>query len=191
MRQLMKPFVIVSVLAVALTVIALIFLSRAPSSEKGVILLGNFPDKVCPTAARAVFLSNEKESVGLEADQTIVVDSCRQIDLNNLLRSSKLPIDIIIKLPNALAKQISIHSIDGNYQLSVNYGDVNNDNVIDNSDEDAILAELKHPTGSSDNNSLDTNLDEKVDVLDLNIVQRNYGVGVLHPKNGKWAEDVS
>lgn len=144
----------------------------------GVVSLSNRPDSYCPTAAEA-----KVEPANLS--QNLNVTDCRTIDLRSLATSLASGSKIYLKLPFALTVELNVGaSLQSSYQISLELGDVNNDNVIDQTDEQLIRESLFIAAADSRQSERDVDGDKTVTMLDLALAKLNHGVGAVQPNQG-------
>lgn len=130
------------------------------------ILLAGLPATLCPTHIIVV--------VGGDAsrEQTVELANCRTLELARL-GVEKKDATVLIKLSHALAERVALTPETQTVSVSMRLGDVDNDNVIDQQDEELVTKELweKSTTGT------DLDSDGTVSAADLAYTRLNRGVG--------------
>lgn len=183
----MRRFKVITVLVVVAAVLAGYFLLRPnlTQARQGVIELTNLPDQYCPLLAETVVTDATTKNPTIITDRTVKILECRYIVLSELMDKSNTARQIAIKIPGALAISIGIDSTRGHYQYAPTLGDVNDDNIIDLSDESQVSLALfsSDPTLIS---TSDLDYDGKVSVLDLSFTRINHRTGINRPDNKNW-----
>lgn len=181
------PITVGIIIILAIVVFVALNKDKNPS-EDGTLLLTNIPELACPTNVRVVAQSVTNDpKVTVLFDRSVAIIDCRKIALSSLLTPSQLPVKLFVKLPNSLAQKILVDSLLTNYTLLIRTGDLNDDNLINNIDEELILSKIVNPSSLPEKN-FDLNSDQITNVLDVSTVRLNSGVGVAHPSaiDGKW-----
>ncbi len=177
-------------LVVVLVIMATYVLTTPNSNQgqSGTIELTNLPDQSCPRLAAVVATDLNVKTLKILIDTTVAIDECRYITLDKLSGlGDALPRLIFVKIPGMLAFRVQIDSLKGRYQYAPSLGDVNGDNIIDSTDENAVVVALSsHETAQISPSDLDQ--DKKVSVLDLSLTRINRRAGVNRPDGQRWGQ---
>lgn len=139
------------------------------------ILLAGLPSTLCPTHVLVV--------VGGDAphEQTVELANCRVLELARL-GVEKKDATVLIKVSHALAERVVLTSETQTVSVSIRLGDIDNDNVIDQQDEELVAKELwaKSTSGT------DLDSDGTVSGADLAYTRLNRGVGQEKADGTPW-----
>ena len=176
----------VAVVLLAALAVGWYFNTRQSSTTSGAITLVDLPDHYCPAQAEIVATSLAVTKPTVYFDSNVTVKDCRIIELLPLgdFDQSRF---IYLKLPQALALKLQIDSPNGSYQVSPSLGDVNGDNVINQTDEQQVSAALL-TTDSGLITANDLDQDGHVTVLDLSLTRLNYRIGSERPDGQDWSK---
>ncbi|MEX2012157.1 MAG: hypothetical protein WD970_00115 [Patescibacteria group bacterium] len=137
------------------------------------ISLSNLPTTYCPTEAEVFHTSNQLSVV------IVAVSNCRSISLSSLdLTSSET---IYLKLPHALGVAVEYSDRFDRYIVTPRVGDADNNNIINELDQSAVLEEMFESSSRSD-----VNMDNQINAEDLALTRINQAVGVNRPDGVGW-----
>lgn len=136
------------------------------------ILLAGLPTTLCPTHVIVVIDTDE---------QAVELSNCRTLELARLGLEKK-SVTVLIKLSHALAERVALTSETQTASVSVRLGDVDNDNVIDQQDEELVAKELWEKSVSG----ADLDSDGMVTAADLAYTRLNRGVGQEKTNGSPW-----
>ncbi len=179
--------ILAAVVLLAATVLVVLTKPNSASRRQGVIELTNLPDQYCPLLATFVATDLDVDSPKVLLDTAVPIDGCRFIALSKLTGLEDKAQRLFIKLPDALAFRVTIDSLSGRYQYAPALGDVNDDNIIDSTDEAQISAAL-FSTDPSQVSTFDLDRDKSISVLDLAITRLNRRSGLTRPDGESWSQ---
>lgn len=173
MRQTYLVFFAFMVVIIALLVTNLrINLDPEIAAKEGIVLQ-NLPIGYCP---KQVEIYRESK-VGRSS--ILAVANCDTISLSGMNLTDREK--IVVKLPKALAFEVNYNVGANRYLIGLRVGDVTEDNIIDEKDEEFVLENM-----FSSNSKADVDLDGTITVHDLSLTRINKAVGALRLDNKNW-----
>jgi len=158
--------------------------ASTPPVASPAIKVTNRPVRYCPTTAQLIVARVVQSSkVQVVFDETIPVRNCDTIPLAQPDLQRPGDFRVYVKLPKARAFQLAMTApLVTQVTHPLQLGDVNNDNVIDQTDISLVEVGLK--TKAAD---VDLDNDGASTVLDLSLTRLNQGIGVARPDDRAWA----
>ena len=158
-----------------------------PNQAKYMLTLKDIPSTYCPKSAEVAIENKSKEVV---YDKTNTLLDCRYIVLNDVAPIDNGYYTIKVKVPSALGFEMPlVVPLKGDIVYSIQLGDANRDNVIDQLDLDNIKSNLFAGDNGFDM-ALDIDDDGKVTVVDYSLAKQNQGAGVNKLDKTVWDEGV-
>jgi hypothetical protein len=157
-------------------------LVASPPTATPVLTLSEIPSDLCPEKIRLLITAiNDPKPL---TDRLAPVKNCRTVLIKNYLPALSGEYSVFIKLPKSLASSVVLNApLTRSVVMPVRLGDLNEDNVIDSTDERLVTEALY-----SVDDLADINGDGKVSIDDVVIVRLNKGVGADRPDGKPWSK---
>jgi hypothetical protein len=179
----MKYLFIISTLALGAIVGYWVYQDRNNSliSDQPQIIFDNLPPLYCPENAEVIITTSDSAVAVL--DQSVPITSCQIMELESILPTAPAEYQISLKVPKAIAVSFQVSlPLQSSVKVPIQLGDVNNDNIIDGSDEKTLTDSLFL------DNSNDLDADGKVSIDDILLVRLNQAIGVNRPDGRSWQQ---
>ncbi len=149
------------------------------------VRLTNRPPKFCPKTAKVVVATAAQPAVALFEGQA-AVGGCELLTLPKENLNQAIEYQIFISIAGARAfRLIGAGPLTTFLDYPIQVGDVNDDNIINETDRQAVAIGLKDSQQAVDR--LDVDNDGQLTVLDYSLVSLNQGAGVNRPDDKLWS----